>query len=98
MSETEWLTLLKCRATGLAEMLFVKEWRCSANLSGTSVSLTDVKFIAFPAGYAVNDVRESVCEIMPDNKFGFGSKNDGCLTKRSVSVTADFTARKSAGW
>ena len=64
----------------------------------TSAGLTDVEFIAFAAGCAVNDVRRSACEIMPDNKFGFGSKNDSSLTKKSTCVTAGSTARKSAGW
>ena len=64
----------------------------------TSASLTNVEFMAFAAGYAVNDVRGSVCEIMPDNKFGFGTKNDSGLTKKSTCVTAGSTARKSAGW
>ena len=32
MSEIEWLAVLKCRATGLST-LFLKERRCSANLS-----------------------------------------------------------------
>ena len=38
----------------------------------TAASLTDVEFMSFAAGYAVNHVRRSACEIMPDNKFGFG--------------------------
>ena len=63
----------------------------------TSVSLTDLEFMAFAADYAVNDVRGSACEIMADNKFGFGSKNDGGLTKKSTCVTADSMAKKSAG-
>ena len=32
------------------------------------------------------------------SKFGFGSKNDGGLTKKSTCVSAGSTARKSAGW
>ena len=31
----------------------------------TSVSLTVVEFMAFAAGYAINDVRGCTCEIMP---------------------------------
>ena len=57
----------------------------------TSASLTDVEFMAFATGYAVNDVRGSACEIMLDNKFGFGSKNDECFccTERK-SITNVF--------
>ena len=62
----------------------------------TSASLADVEFMAFALGYAVNDVRRSAWEIMP-NKFGFESKNDGGLTKKSTCVTAGSTVRKSAG-
>ena len=64
----------------------------------TSASLSDVEFMAFAAGYAVNDVRRSACEIMPDNKFGFGSKNDGGLTNKSTQITAGLAAKKSSGW
>ena len=56
----------------------------------TPASLTDVNFMAFAAGYTVNDVRRRACEIMPDDKFGFGSKNDSGLTKKSTCVTAGF--------
>ena len=63
-----------------------------------SAYLADVEFMALAAGYAVNDVGRSACEIMPCNKFGFGSKNDGGLTKKSTYVTAGSTAGKSAGW
>ena len=37
----------------------------------TSASLTDVEFLAFAAGYAVNDVRRRACAIMSDNQFRF---------------------------
>ena len=64
----------------------------------TSASLTDLEFMAFAAGYAVNDVRRSACEITPDYKIRFGSTNDGGLTKNSTCVAAGLTTRKSAGW
>ena len=76
MYEIEWLALLKSRSTGLSTSLFLTERECSA-------SLTDVEFVAFAAGYAVNNVRRSACEIIPDNNFGFGSKNDNGLTKEA---------------
>ena len=64
----------------------------------TSASLTDVEFMAFAAGYAINDVGRGTCEIMSDGRIKFGSKNDGSLTKNSTCVTAGSTTRKSAGW
>ena len=33
ISEIDWLTALKCRATGLSTSLFLTERKCSANLS-----------------------------------------------------------------
>ena len=60
----------------------------------TSASLTDVEFIAFAAGYVVNDIGGSACEIMPDSKVRFGSKNDSGLTMKSTCVTAGSAARK----
>ena len=64
----------------------------------TSASLNDLEFMASAAGYAVNAAKQSTCEIVPYNKFGFGSKNDCSLTKNSTCVTVGSTARKSAGW
>ena len=100
MSEIEWLALLKSRSTGLSTSLFLTERECSANLSETSVSLTDVEFVAFAAGYVVNDVRRSACEIMPDNNFGFGSKNDSGFTKEAhvLQRARPQEKKKSAGW
>ena len=64
----------------------------------TSASFTDVEFMAFAAGYAVNDVRGSAWKIMLDNRTRFRCKNDDGLTKESTCVTAGSTARKCAGW
>ena len=61
-------------------------------------SATDIKYMAFAVGSAVNDVRRTACEIMADDERGIGSKNDGGLTKKSTCVTACSTARKSTGW
>ena len=48
----------------------------------TSTSLTDVEFIAFAAGYAINDVRRGTWEIRLDYKIRFQCKNDGGWIKR----------------
>ena len=56
-----------------------------------SASRTDVEFMALAAGYAVNDVRGSACEIMPDNKIGFGSKTDDGLIKKSTLAAVSLT-------
>ena len=63
----------------------------------TSACFTDVEFMAIAAEYAVNDAGRGTCEIMPDCKIRFRSKNDSSLTKKSTCVTAGSTARKSVG-
>ena len=77
MSEIEWLTALKFRATGLSTSLFLTERGCSANLSDRRrrTRFTDVNFATFNARNAVNDVGGGACKIVPNNEIGFRSGN-----------------------
>ena len=57
-SEIKWLALLKCRATGLSTSSFSYGTKMFGKpVRETPASLTVVKFMAFAAGYTVNDVR-----------------------------------------
>ena len=67
ISEIDWLTALKYRATGLSTSLFLTERRCLANLSDRRRPVSsDVKFTTFTARNAVNDVGGGAYKIVPN--------------------------------
>ena len=88
ISEIQWLSLLKYRATSLSTSLFFRERR---SMFSKSVRWTHVKFTTFTARNAAVDNGEGAlihaCELMPNNKIGFRSGNRCVRVKRRTRAT-----------
>ena len=59
---------------------------------------TAVKFTAFTARNAVNDVGGGGCKIVPNSEIGFRSENRCARVEERTRVTTSTRARKVTRW
>ena len=97
ISETQWLPLLKCLATGWFASLLVTERRCSPNPSPqTSSSFSNVKHATSTAWYTVDEMGRGAREMVLDVVSKFRCRNSGREIYKLASFTLAHSTRESA--
>ena len=98
ISETQWLPLLKCLATGWFASLLVTERRSVVAKPSpqTSSSFSNVKHATSTAWYTVDEMGRSAREMVLDVVNKFRCRNSGRRIYKLASFTLAHSTRESA--